>query len=169
MTDLATGLLLLGIQATLLALVVAGLYLALRRRPALAGWVALVFPFVLLALPALALVPRLEWPISHSPALLSPEEGREVGEAEAPALPRRLARLALAPALPHTPARWPPILAGAWLAGVGLYLLRLAGGLWAVRRLVSRARPLDESSLVALAGEIGATLGLRRSVRLAET
>lgn len=53
-----------------------------------------------------------------------------------------------------------------WAFGAAARLTQLVAGLFAVRRLVRKARPLDDASWVAAAEEASRTLGLRRRVAL---
>ena len=56
-----------------------------------------------------------------------------------------------------------------WFTGVAVLLLRMAGGLWRVRRLHRRALVAAVSRWHAVAERIGAQLGLRRPVRVVES
>jgi len=68
------------------------------------------------------------------------------------------------------PARaptWPqklPIIV--WIAGAMAMLVRTAAGHWRVRSLFGKAEEIRDSRWLALAAEIGTTIGFRRAVRL---
>jgi uncharacterized protein (TIGR03435 family) len=55
-----------------------------------------------------------------------------------------------------------------WLAGVGLLLVRLAGGWWRVRRLQRLARALPESRWQSMSGGLARQIGLLRAVRVVD-
>jgi beta-lactamase regulating signal transducer with metallopeptidase domain len=63
----------------------------------------------------------------------------------------------------------PVLLLVAWALGVGVSLLRLTLDAVGLRRLVRRARPLDDAPLAETVRVLGARAGLRRSPRLAES
>jgi beta-lactamase regulating signal transducer with metallopeptidase domain len=60
-------------------------------------------------------------------------------------------------------------LALGWLAVASLLVLRLAGGIFFVRRIRRRATPLDSGIAVESAVRLGARLGLRRAVKVLES
>ena len=53
-----------------------------------------------------------------------------------------------------------------WLAGIVAMLVRTAAGHWRVRSLFGKAEEIRDARWLALAAEIGDTIGLRRAVRL---
>jgi len=61
-----------------------------------------------------------------------------------------------------------PAVVGAWLIGVCLLLVRLAGGCWRVRSLQTAARSLTASSWQQASDQIAARLGLRCLVRVVD-
>jgi uncharacterized protein (TIGR03435 family) len=69
---------------------------------------------------------------------------------------------------PGPRAPWTTVLVTAWLLGVCLLLLRLAGGLWRARGLRRAARALPPSSWQAACDGLTRRLGLRRVVRVAD-
>ncbi len=76
--------------------------------------------------------------------------------------------------LPAAGAHWQPtprigrMLALAWLAGVGICVLRLLGGLWSVNRLRRRSRIVPDLAVNELLRSIETELKLNRSVELRE-
>lgn len=62
-----------------------------------------------------------------------------------------------------------PFVIAAWLAGVVLLLMRLAGGWWRVRRLHLAALALAASSWQAAGNRMAARLGLGRAVHIADS
>jgi len=61
---------------------------------------------------------------------------------------------------------WPQLLAGVWIAGVVVLLLRIGLGVVATRRLGRRAVPAHDSEWPKLAAELGRRIGLTRPVRV---
>jgi len=69
---------------------------------------------------------------------------------------------------PDASAPWMPPLVTAWLAGVCLLLMRLAGGLWRVRAWHRTARALPPSRWQERSDRLSRHLGLHRVVRVAD-
>src|SRR5262249_50207725 len=82
---------------------------------------------------------------------------------------RRLVSAALSPPAAPRDRSWPSLVAWSFVAGVVLVFGRLVLGLWAVRRLVRRARPVTDCGLLDLAAELGAELGVGRPVAVCES
>ena len=61
---------------------------------------------------------------------------------------------------------WSQLLAGVWIAGVVVLLLRIGLGMVATRRLGRRAVPPQDSEWPKLAAELGRRIGLTRPVRV---
>lgn len=70
-----------------------------------------------------------------------------------------------APAAP----RWPAILGLIFVAGLALAIVRLALGLFAVRRLRARTAPIADASLEALVDDLGRRLGASRKIELRQS
>ena len=70
-----------------------------------------------------------------------------------------------APAAP----RWPAILGMIFVAGLALAIVRLALGLFAVRRLRVRTTPIVDASLVALVDDLRRRLGAARAIELRQS
>ncbi len=62
-----------------------------------------------------------------------------------------------------------PLVVSGWLAGVIVLLIRMAGGLWRVRRLQASALALAPSRWQAAGERVAARLGLPRVVRIVES
>ncbi len=62
-----------------------------------------------------------------------------------------------------------PLVVSGWLAGVVVLLIRMAGGLWRVRRLQASALALAPSRWQAAGERVAARLGLPRVVRIVES
>jgi hypothetical protein len=82
---------------------------------------------------------------------------------------RRLVAAALSPPAAPRERNWPGVVAWLFVAGVVLLSGRLVLGLWAVRRLVRRARPVTDRILLDLAAGLGAELGVGRPVAVCES
>lgn len=67
------------------------------------------------------------------------------------------------------PWRWPEIVAGLFLAGVAVGLVRLLRGLWAVSAYRRTSRPIKDPALLELLGVVQAELSCRRKIELRET
>jgi beta-lactamase regulating signal transducer with metallopeptidase domain len=72
-----------------------------------------------------------------------------------------------------TPVRrdwqWPAVLAVVFLVGMGVAVVRLLIGLWAVARYRRRSRPIEDERLLAELGELQASLGCDRPVTLCQS
>jgi beta-lactamase regulating signal transducer with metallopeptidase domain len=62
-----------------------------------------------------------------------------------------------------------PVIVVAWLAGIAILLVRMAGGLWHVRRLQVRTLAADASRWHTAANQIASRLGLRFTVHVVES
>ena len=62
-----------------------------------------------------------------------------------------------------------PLVVSGWLAGVIVLLIRMAGGLWRVRRLQASALALAPSRWQAVGERVAARLGLPRVVRIVDS
>src|SRR5215813_3526691 len=62
-----------------------------------------------------------------------------------------------------------PLIVLAWLAGVAILLVRMAGGLWHVRRLQARTLAANPSRWQTAAERISSRLGLRVAVHVVES
>ncbi len=60
--------------------------------------------------------------------------------------------------------RWPAWVAGAFLAGLAVALIRLGLGIWAVATLRARSRAIDDPALLALVAALRAAMGIHREV-----
>ena len=65
--------------------------------------------------------------------------------------------------------RWPAWVACGFLAGLAVALARLGLGLWAVRSLRGRSRPVDDPRLLAMVAALRSEMGLDESVELRES
>jgi beta-lactamase regulating signal transducer with metallopeptidase domain len=76
-----------------------------------------------------------------------------------------------APVAGQSAARWtwPGVVAALFLAGVGVGILRLAIGLWAVRRYQRTAVTIDDPRVLAEVSELSTRIGERRSVSVCES
>jgi beta-lactamase regulating signal transducer with metallopeptidase domain len=186
MNDLVPLLLGVALQVTLLALAGAALYLvAARRGPGAAAPVAAVCLVGCVALTLLALCPLPAW------WAWRPASARDPGTALAlPELPEPLPDVRLDPerpraasggfrwsigfppgsgdqarssdALPTPPREWGGLVAGVFLFGAGLCLLRLLLGVVAVRRLRLRSTVLDDPAFLETAEALRREMGCPR-------
>ena len=62
-----------------------------------------------------------------------------------------------------------PVIVLVWLAGVAALIVRMAGGLWYVRRLQVRALAAEASRWQTAADQMGSKLGLRTAVHVVES
>jgi beta-lactamase regulating signal transducer with metallopeptidase domain len=156
-----------------LILTVAGLLtLALREAPAASRH--LVWNLSLVSLLLLPALPRfaVAWSLpSPRPATTAARHERMT--APAPAAAQGLGDLAPLPAgaavRPAAPGllSWLPAAGlGIWLAGALLLAGRIVAGAVRVRRLIRRARPVDDGALLAAAEASARRLGIARPVRL---
>jgi uncharacterized protein (TIGR03435 family) len=79
---------------------------------------------------------------------------------------RGLSNVQLAPANARA---WVPLVVLLWITGVGVLLLRLAGGWWRIHRLHRASRAATPSMWTAAAVHIAASLGLNRPIRVVDT
>ena len=185
-------------RATALALVGLGLAAVLKRRGPSAGALASSTTLaVLVGLVVLAPFswPRWWWPGEARPIADRPSstarveasgDGRPAPEAKpAPAAStpfagtsagwsdfvREFGRELAGPTNPaRSPGwRWPAWVACGFLAGLAIALARLGLGLWAVRTLRARSRPVDDPDLLGLVSALRSEMGLIRPVELRET
>ncbi len=158
-------------QGAVLALMMA---LVLRRMPA--SWhdaryvLALAAQFgVLLA--GLATWSVLEYASSRPIATTtSPVETVAIAGARVPARADTLGAMAsssAAPRLVEGSPRWVAILAIAWLAGLGIMLLRTAGSVIKASRLVHGPR-VNDPAILMMVGRIREELGIGRLIRVIE-
>jgi beta-lactamase regulating signal transducer with metallopeptidase domain len=96
-----------------------------------------------------------------APRREEPSESRAAPEVAATAAP---------PTAPGGGSDWRGRIEGslalAFAAGVGLALVRLVAGLWAVERLKGRSRPVEDGAIRAMAAELAGAMGLGRPVEL---
>ncbi len=192
MNDLVIPLCWSALQVSCLTL--AGLLLSValaRRAPATAAFLTALTLAVCCALTVLAFAPLPDWWTWVSRAPLP--EPRVVLQHESPPVAPRQEDETVPPTVPsststgitlHWPrfpapssavrdeappgSRWPSLVAGVFLAGVALGLGRLLLGLWALRRLVKRTKPIVDVSLLDLVDRLRVDLGRTRSVGLRE-
>ena len=145
-------------QGTLLGLLAAlGLTLLRNARPQARYAVACAALFASLLLPALTLAWLLSAPTGASVESLPVVVGANTGTANANGLQDVLAMQAT------TSLPWIVML---WVSGVATLLLRMAGGLWWVRRLQRQAWPEGGAHWQARADVLARKLGLPRNVRV---
>jgi len=70
--------------------------------------------------------------------------------------------------LPSAPSRLPMLLIIVWSAGVAVLLVRLARSIVSVNRIIAKAEPCDDESLVAQVYALGKRIGLKQPVELLE-
>jgi hypothetical protein len=70
---------------------------------------------------------------------------------------------------PSTAVNWPAWAACIAIACWTINALRLATGLYALRRQLARSRPIEDMELLTLAGRLGVELGCRRRVAIRES
>jgi len=181
MTDLGLLLIEAAFRTTLLALAAAGLYrVAAGRTRGQAASILLSGLLGCAALTLLAVCPLPAWwtwttapPLSAPDALIEgtadavAPTGAEVGGPG-------WSLAALAPAwrsgtASAGPPAWPAWLAGAFLLGAGLGLVRLLAGCWAVGRLRRRSRPVTDGPALALFEAVRRATGCPAGVALCET
>jgi beta-lactamase regulating signal transducer with metallopeptidase domain len=177
-------------QISCLALVGLLLSCFTRRAPATAAFLTASTLAICCALTALAFVPLPDWwsgvtppPDGEARGAVPPEAPvatlSEDEPTPSPVTP--VSRVGLALSWPRFPAlsstalsqvqpvsRWPGWIAGLFLAGVGVGLGRLFLGLWALRRMLRRTRPITERSFLDLVDQLRADLGGTRPVGLRE-
>ena len=145
-------------QGALLGLLAAlGLTLLRNARPQARYAVACAALSASLLLPALTLAWLLSAPTGASVESLPVVVGANAGTANANGLQDVLAMQAT------TSLPWIVML---WVSGVATLLLRMAGGLWWVRRLQRQAWPEDGAHWQARADVLARKLGLPRNVRV---
>src|SRR5262249_37851938 len=69
----------------------------------------------------------------------------------------------------RTHGRWPEWLAVGFLVSLSLGLARLSLGLWGIRRLRARSRPIDDRELVDLVEILRAEMGCARRLEVRES
>lgn len=69
---------------------------------------------------------------------------------------------------PSAPSRLPMLLFIVWSAGVTVLLVRLARSIVSVNRIIAKAEPCDDESLVAQVYTLGKRIGLKQPVELLE-
>ena len=79
---------------------------------------------------------------------------------------RGLSNVQLAPANARA---WVPLVVLLWITGVGVLLLRLAGGWWRIHRLQRASRAATPSMWTPAVVHIAASLGLTRAVRVVDS
>ncbi len=67
------------------------------------------------------------------------------------------------------PARWTPVVAVAWFAGVIVLSCRLLGGLWQVSRLRRRSCAVEDSHLLSLIDKVAKRIGVRWPIELLQS
>lgn len=195
MNDLGLMLVGAAFRVTLLALAAAILYaLASRRGPGVASPVAAACLGGSVVLSFLALCPLPPWwawqtETTEAPAVEAPARAPAVAEEAPPdsdnhppparrdeggglswsvdALRHGWDRLHRAAASPPV-RRWngPGIVAGVFLSGMGLYLARLALGLWAIRSCRRRSRLIADAALIELADSLRGAMGCPQHVEV---
>ena len=192
MNDLGLVLAWLGVQVALVLMPAAALHvLASRRGPGPGTWVASLSLGLVLALSALAFIPRMGRndiaPVPDGAAIETATAvggpsgvgaGRVVLGERLPATGRgrtfavlfrawaRIEREASAPALWYR--AWAGTLAGVALAGTGAGLVQLIFGLWAVGLCRRRGQVIDDAPVTGLLDELRGSMGCRRPVELRE-
>ena len=164
--------------------------LASRRSPASGAWVASMSLGLVVAFNLLSLAPRGWTPRSATVSVArqrsvaasgrvdqargdSTPAGEPAGDHSRFTLTRlravweRFERTAAEPAARCRP--WGTSLALACLTGIGVGLLRLLIGLWAVHRCRRRSCPVDDTGLARLLKEVRTSMGCRRRVEIRET
>ncbi len=195
MNDLGLTLAWLAVQVTLVLFPALALHaLATRRGPASGAWVASLSLGLVVVLSASAFIPRVgredKAPAGGvapvEPAALgtatvagpgstgrtigpesgSPPDGRGITLARLRRAWARLGRGAAAPAARCRP--WGGVLAAVGLTGMGVGLLRLLIGLWAVGHCRRRGRGVVDPEMLDLLDELRASMGCRPRVELRE-
>jgi HEAT repeat protein/beta-lactamase regulating signal transducer with metallopeptidase domain len=166
---MTTTLLVILLKVTLVLLIAMGLTRAMPRAAARARH--LVW---LLAVGALVVVPAVStWAPIEVPVLVradrtdravETDKAVEAGKLAEPAVPSLPSVLSAPPALSA-----PVLLALAWLVIAAALLVRLLAGALAVRRIVRRARPLDDSAWLTPLYEIADRMGLEQAPRLLQS
>lgn len=110
----------------------------------------------------------LEYQPARPPVVAGPTGRIEprVPAGAAPSVPIA-AEAAPTPRVDRGEPRWVAIVAIAWLAGVGLMLVRTAGSVWSASRL-ARGPRVGEPAILAMVGRIRDELGIGRPIRVVE-
>ena len=157
-------------QGAVLAVVAAGALCLCRRRSAHARYtIACGFLAAMLATPVISVRVLM----ASGSTLPSVADGSAA--IEAPAIASTATHSWLNDGALSVDAVWAdldavlPIIVLAWLAGVAILLVRMAGGLWHVRRLQVRTLAADASRWQTAANRISSRLGLRFPVHVVES
>jgi beta-lactamase regulating signal transducer with metallopeptidase domain len=157
-------------QGAMLALAAGGALRLYRRRSANARYV-----IACLALAAMVASPLITARVLMTPDVTDasmPRAGRSVALAGVASTASRgwtNDRMRSTDAVSADLERLLPMIVFAWLAGVAILLVRMAGGLWQVRRLQIRLLAVPPSRWQTTAEGIASRLGVRVAVRVVES
>ncbi len=160
-------------STVVLGLALAAAALARRRAASLRHFILSLALLSLLALPFFSLAP-FGWETSVLPSRAA-GSARSVDPAAAGLMPPVAAapQAGISSAAEASEAGFPfrfgsagPIVAGAWAAGVGLIILRLAAGLVGARRLTRESRDVADPVWRVILERFLSAVGLRRRIRL---